>query len=458
MKIRILSKYSDQGISDGECFWEEKQNQLGTVEKTTSFSGNLLIEFQKDWSIFVERILAQNPKKEEFWEKLDKKSDNLEQIVFGKTTPIWRTPGFVGKIQILVDPEFSPIPWEVLKTKQGYLFQDPNFKRGIRIQTNEKEMIKKSNVALIICNPVKSNLEHTVNEECATLYPILEKKLPLRILKQNHLTKIRFIEEMNSVKYLHYAGHTEKNGIPLFNEQFLSMNEISSRSFSHLDLVFFNSCYSSFDSKNQSGLTTSFLKAGAKEVIGFLYPVETNLAKEIGISFWKHFLDSKNAEKSLNKIRNQLLKGSGREIITAISLVQFSTTSKIGNSKRILSLVFGILSILFFLFLSKSSNEKQEIDTTKTMEERLEKKLVQKEKTKSSLPKETKENFRTKDPLFQKIQNLSHKEFKKQAILFLETKHALLDESHKREILESILSEDSSEEKMFYEFKTRSGF
>ncbi|TGM03887.1 CHAT domain-containing protein [Leptospira jelokensis] len=455
MKIRILSKYSNQGISDGECFWEEKQNQFGSVERTTSFSGELLLEFQKDWSLFVERVLSQNPKRTEFFDKLSKKSDNLEQIVFGKTTPVWRTPGFVGNIQILVDPEFSPIPWEILKTHQGYLFQNEKFKRGIRIEHKEKEISKKSNIALIICNPVKSILLDTVKEECATLYPILEKKFPLRILKQDHLTKIRFIEEMNSVKYLHYAGHTEKNGIPMVENQFLSMNEISSRSFSHLELVFFNSCYSSFDSKSQSGLTTSFLKAGAKTVIGFLYPVETTLAKEIGISFWKYFLESKNAEKSLNKIRNQLFKGSGREIITAISLVQFSTSSKVQSSKRILSLVSGILAVLFFLVLSNATKEQSEIQTSKGVlpQSKLEE-VTQKNETKV-LPKET---FSKTDPLLLKIKSLSHLEFRKQAILFLETKHALLDESQKREILESIFSEESSEEKMFYEFKTRSGF
>lgn len=116
--------------------------------------------------------------KTEFFDKLSKKSDNLEQIVFGKATPVWRKPGFHGNIQILVDPEFSPIPWEILKTHQGYLFQDETFKRGIRIEQTEKEILKKSNTALIICNPVKSNLQDTVKEECAILFPILEKNFP----------------------------------------------------------------------------------------------------------------------------------------------------------------------------------------------------------------------------------------------------------------------------------------
>ncbi|XDD45153.1 CHAT domain-containing protein [Leptospira sp. WS39.C2] len=451
MKIRIISKYSDQGISDGECFWEEKQNQFGSVEKTTPFSGALLKEFQADWAIFVERILSQNPKKEEFFAKLGKKSDSLEQIVFGTTIPFWRTPGFSGTIELLVDPEFSPIPWEILRTTNGYLFQDRNFKRGIRIQNQQKEITKKNNAALIICNPVKSNLENTVNEECATLYPLLEKKLPLRILKQNHITKIRFIEELNSVKYLHYAGHTEKNGIPILSDQFISMNEIASRSFGHLDLVFFNSCYSSFDSIEQTGLTTSFLKAGAKQVIGFLYPVETNLAKEIGISFWTYFLESKNTEKSLEKIKKQLLKGSGKEIITAISLVQFSTLAPNPLPKRILSIGLSLILVLFFLMFTKDSTKQEP--------------YLELDQEISSIEANSKQNKSTSyseksinDPLFFRIQKISNPEFRKKAILFLETKHALLDDSHKREILESIFSEDASEEKMYYEFKTRSGF
>ncbi|TGK48681.1 CHAT domain-containing protein [Leptospira bouyouniensis] len=451
MKIRIISKYSNQGISDGECFWEEKLNQFGTVEKTTPFSGQLLQEFQNDWAIFVDRILSQNPKKEEFLDKLGKKSDSLEQIVFGETVPFWRLPGFRGNIELLVDPEFSPIPWEILRTTTGYLFQDKHFKRGIRIQKNQKEISKKTNAALIICNPVKTNLENTVNEECAALYPLLEKKLPLRILKQNHLTKIRFIEELNTVKFLHYAGHTEKKGIPILDNQFISINEISTRSFSHLELVFFNSCYSSFDSIEQSGLTTSFLKAGAKQVIGFLYPVETNLAKEIGISFWKYFLESKNTEKSLGKIRKNLLKGSGKEIITAISLVQFSTFDPNPLPKRVLSISLSLLFVLFFLIFTKESQKQNPKIPSET-------KALSKEQTFEKSLGEPIQGTNAKDPLVVRIQKINHPEFRKNALLFLETKHALLDDSHKREILESIFSEESSEEKMYYEFKTRSGF
>lgn len=76
------------------------------------------------------------------------------------------------------------------------------------------------------------------------------KKLNLRILKENHLTRVRLIEEIGSVKYLHYAGHTEKNGIPLGANDFLYSKEIAEHSFTNLDLVFFNSCHSSLTLSN----------------------------------------------------------------------------------------------------------------------------------------------------------------------------------------------------------------
>ncbi|EMY60955.1 CHAT domain-containing protein [Leptospira terpstrae] len=445
MKLRIIAKYSREELTDGECIWEEKQDQFGTVERTTKFSGKLLSEFQKDWALFVERVLSQNPNKEEFLEKLGKKSDSLEQIVFGKTLPFWRKSGFQESIQLLIDPEFSPIPWEILRTHKGFLFQDKEYRRGIRIDTIQKENTPKENSILLICNPVKPNLVATVKEECSILYPIFEKKLNLRILKDNHLTRVRLIEEMSSAKYLHYAGHTEKKGIPLGANDYLFSNEIAGHSFPNLDLVFFNSCHSSFDSIEHSGLTTSFLKAGAKEVIGFLFPVETVMAKKIGIKFWEFYLKTKDSHNTLAKIRKTLYKGTSIEIITAISLVHFSTQKPKPKFKQILGITFVLLFLFFFIVFSGEKKEpnRGEISTFS------ESKIVTEKKGKS---------ISAKDPILDRISRIQNSEFRKMADSFLKTKHELLDDSQKRELLNSILSKDSSEEKMFYEFKTRSGF
>ena len=444
MKLRIIAKYSRDERTDGECFWEEKQENFGTVERTTQFSGKILREFQNDWTLFVERVLSQNPSKEEFLEKLGKKSDTLEQIVFGKTLPFWRKPGFQGSIQLLIDPEFSPIPWEILRTHKGFLFQDSEYRRGIRIDTIQKENVTIENSILLVCNPVKPNLVATVNEECNILFPILEKKLKLRILKENHLTRVRLTEEMSSVKYLHYAGHTEKKGIPLGANDFLYSMEISGHSFSNLHLVFFNSCHSSFDSTEQSGLTTSFLKAGAKEVIGFLFPVETNMAKNIGIKFWESFLKTKNSHKSLEKIRKTLYNGSAKDIITAISLVHFSTQKPITQSSRLIGITFVLLFLFFSILFLGEKKEPIKVDNPNIVDQ---KNIVSK-----------KQNVLASDPIFDRISRLKNSEFRKMAISFLKTKHELLDDSQKRELLESIFSTDNSEEKMYYEFKTRSGF
>ncbi|XDD52910.1 CHAT domain-containing protein [Leptospira sp. WS4.C2] len=444
MKLRIIAKYSRDERTDGECFWEEKQENFGTVERTTQFSGKILREFQNDWTLFVERVLSQNPSKEEFLEKLGKKSDTLEQIVFGKTLPFWRKPGFQGSIQLLIDPEFSPIPWEILRTHKGFLFQDSEYRRGIRIDTIQKENVTIENSILLVCNPVKPNLVATVNEECNILFPILEKKLKLRILKENHLTRVRLTEEMSSVKYLHYAGHTEKKGIPLGANDFLYSMEISGHSFSNLHLVFFNSCHSSFDSTEQSGLTTSFLKAGAKEVIGFLFPVETNMAKNIGIKFWESFLKTKNSHKSLEKIRKTLYNGSAKDIITAISLVHFSTQKPITQSSRLIGIMFVLLFLFFSILFLGEKKEPIKVDNPNIVDQ---KNIVSK-----------KQNVLASDPIFDRISRLKNSEFRKMTISFLKTKHELLDDSQKRELLESIFSTDNSEEKMYYEFKTRSGF
>ncbi|MCW7493079.1 CHAT domain-containing protein [Leptospira sp. 2 VSF19] len=447
MKLRIIAKFSRDNFTDGECIWEEKQENFGNVERTTKFSGKILNEFLKDWALFVERVLSQKPNKEEFLEKLGKKSDNLEQIVFGKALPFWRKPGFTNSIQLLIDPEFSPIPWEILRTHKGFLFQDIEYSRGIRIETIQKDHKQKTNTAILICNPVKPNLIATVKEECANLFPIFEKKLNLRILKENHLTRVRLIEEIGSAKYLHYAGHTEKNGIPIGANDFLYSQEIAEHSFTNLDLVFFNSCHSSFDSIDHSGLTTGFLKAGAKEVIGFLFPVETNLAKEIGIKFWDTYLKTKNSRKSLAKIRKSLYNGSSNEIITAISLVHFSTNTPKLKFRQILGVIFVLVLLFFFIvFLGEKKDNIRVEGLEISPFQRVESKKPKKET-----------NF-PKDSVSVQISQIKNPEFRKMVQHFLKTDHEFLDDSQKREIIDSILSKDISEEKMYYEFKTRSGY
>ncbi|MCG6153054.1 CHAT domain-containing protein [Leptospira bandrabouensis] len=447
MKLRIIAKFSRENFTDGECIWEEKQDYFGNVEKTTKFSGKHLNEFLTDWALFVERVLSQKPNQEEFLEKLGKKSDNLEQIVFGKTLPFWRKPGFLDSIQLLIDPEFSPIPWEILRTHKGFLFQDLEYSRGIRIDTIQKDHKQKTNTALLVCNPVKPNLVATVKAECNTLFPIFEKKLNLRILTENHLTRVRLIEEISSAKYLHYAGHTEKNGIPIGPSDFFYANEIAEHSFTNLDLVFFNSCHSSFDSIEHSGITTGFLKAGVKEVIGFLFPVETNLAKEIGIKFWDTYLKNKNSRKSLAKIRKSLYNGSSNEIITAISLVHFSTNTQKPKFRQILGVISVLAALFFFIVFLGEKNEPIKLES---MED-------------SPLPrfeskKKKKETNSPKDDVSLQISRIKNPEFRKMTQQFLKTEHEFLDDSQKKELIESILSKNISEEKMYYEFKTRSGY
>ncbi|MDF3819227.1 CHAT domain-containing protein [Leptospira sp. 96542] len=442
MKLRVLAKNNTQSVLEGECYWDT--NLHSSVEIVFKFSGSTLFAFLDEWNVFVRRILSNPCSKSEFYEKLSKKSETLEQIIFGNAEPFWRLPGFPKTIQISHDPEFSAVPWEILKTADGFLFENIEFSRVLRIDTKPyKQSISKQNF-LIVANPQLEHLANSVYEECATLTDLIQNKFPLKVLKKSNVSKIRMIEEITQAKYLHYVGHTEKQGIPFTKNDFLTTEEISNQNHSNLDLVFVNSCYSSFDDRNQFGITSSFLKAGAKEVIGFLFPVETTLAKKMGIEFWNHYLKKKNSKKIIFKIKSQLFAGTSSEIITAIGMIHFTKNEKKDSKKHFLGIF--LMLIISFIILYFSTNNKNTAA-----------KHVEEDSSPETIVKPI-EKKRILDPLLERVRAIQDPEFRKEAILFLKSKHEFLDDSHKRELLNSILDSNTTEDRMFYEFRSRRGF
>lgn len=436
MKIRILTKYKVTEIPDGECFWEEtKKGQ--TVEITNPFSGRQLEDFYADWSKFVHRIFSQTCSVEEFFEKINTKQKLLKSILFGKN----EIPTNL-KIHFVVDPEFSFLPLEILKQKDQFAFQGTWFRRSIRVGVFSETQLSKRKNFFLVCNPYLSELQASVKEECEHLLGIFPEST--RVLNQGNFTKVRFLEELSTAHYIHYSGHTTKQGIPLPGSENPLSEEIKNLDLKHVELIFMNSCYSAFDSVGLSSLTTCFLKAGAKNTIGFLNPIETDLAKKIGIQFWKECLKTKNVKKSFQKIQKSLWEGNPKEIMAGISLVHFSL-----EPPRSLNLVmvFGFIAIclfsLFWLYPKPSHQMGIPTETQTTVPIG-----SQKKEAKPLIPKSSLEG---------KISTLRITEFRKKAEIFLQEDHPFLDREERETILWNLLNQEAEEEQMFYEFKLKSG-
>jgi hypothetical protein len=445
MKIRIITKPNN----DGEVLWEDLKNPFSPVEIICPIEGKLIQLFQKDWEQFLARLLTSNPTKEEFREKLKKKSVSLEQIVFGNRKLPWKDPKFKGEIFLQTDPEFTAYPWEILTTNTEFFFEKPNYYRGIRSVSRITEQKKGSNF-LLIENPVLPTLQDSVKSESRYIAALFEdnKLIPFRRLKSDQFKLARFWEEISEAAYLHYAGHTEKGGIPIVNEQLVLGEEIGRSKLPNLKVVFLNSCHSAYEGEHTSGLATQFLKSGAEFVFGFLSPIETKTAERIGKDFWQSYLKLGDPRKAYLQIKTSLQKGSVVDFASSLSFVCFSPEDKQRTKNALFMLMFcSLLLSTLFLFGWLSNQNDPEISKE-------EKKILPNEKQEKNQNKLTVDNS---IPLKSKIAQIKDTNFKKKIQSFLKEENPLLSQKDKIKILEDVFSTRGTEEVKFYHFKQLTG-
>jgi hypothetical protein len=442
MKIRIIAKPNH----DGEILWEDQGKAFTPIEMICPIDGKALELFRKDWDHFLAKLLISSPTKSEFREKLLKKSISLEQIVFGNRSLPWKNPKFKEEIFLQTDPEFTAFPWEILTTSKGFFFEKHDFYRGIRAVGHIRDQVEASNF-LLIENPVLEDLKESVNKEGKRIAELFEdhETITMKRLKKDQFKLSRFWDEISYAAYLHYAGHSEKGGIPIPNENILLGEEIGRARLPNLKIVFLNSCHSAYEGQSTTGLASQFLKSGAGFVLGFLTPVETNLSEKIGTNFWKSFLKSKNPRKAYEEVKSSLQLGTVNEFASSLSFVCFSPEEKNRSKNLIFTLVLCTL-LLVGLFLTHWMREQtQGISERKDTSQLPNRELVK--------PKEKKHQ----NSLYERIDRMQNPRFKNKIYEFLKEENPLLDESEKVKMIEEVLSTNGNEDVKFYHFKQLTG-
>ncbi|MCZ8154613.1 MAG: CHAT domain-containing protein [Leptospira sp.] len=450
MKIRIISKpnrSTKSDVNDAEILWEDTKNPFSPVEIICPIDGKSLQLFRKDWDHFLNRLIASNPTKQEFRDKLQKKSQSLEQIIFGNRSLPWKNSNFKSEIFLQTDPEFTSFPWEIFTTNEIFFFEYKLFYRGIR-STSRVSEISKGNAFLLIENPVLKELETSVKREGKLISEIFEdqQKIPFKRIKADQWKLTKFWEEITDSAYLHYAGHTEKEGIPIQKDDVILGEEIGRAKLSNLKVVFLNSCHSAYEGWETSGLASQFLKAGAQYVLGFLTPVETEVAEQIGKEFWTFYLKSKNPRASYLKVKENLQNADSKRLASSLSFVCFSPEQKKSKSNLIFAFVLSLL--LLFCLITISYFRKSEIKSSDQFIP-----------TDSILPSvnSKEQNGQTRQSILTKISEIKDPIFRSKAKSFWVEDHPFLTKEERRNILEEILNSDGNEEVKFYQFKRNTG-
>lgn len=362
MILRIIAKdKSTESIPfpDGEISWDSPMSKA--MEETISFRGTELSSFMLDWNRFIlQTNITASP---DFKEKLTLKSKNLYSILFGNSLPPWQELESTQILSFRTDAEYTNLPFEILPYHENSLLERENLSRSIRGNQNPNVSNESnSKKFLFLKNPVEKKLFESTEREAELIESIYFNHFKKDFVLLADFRLAKFWEEMSRARYVHYAGHTQKEGIPFEKENFYLLNQISEKNLHGVEVLFLNSCDSASENQSIPSLVRCFLQAGVQNVLGFLNPVPTEHAEIAATIFWNQFFLSKDLLGSHHLAKMALVKLGAAGEISALSLVCFASETKKDFSRFPKSLIIYLsLSavLLFFLtFLIGQDNSK----------------------------------------------------------------------------------------------------
>jgi hypothetical protein len=347
--IRIVSRDKDRV----DVSWDN----IGAVELYNHTSLTILNPIKQDWRDWVNYVLhnehKNSPSQKDIRKTLLEKSKAFESVLFGGKE--WKKAE-ISKYIFITDPEWNLLPFEILPVDENYLLGEKyNVLRNIRSPIPIPDKKKGNGITLLwIQNHPK--LKDSLSIEKDSLESIFnENKLSFDTIlgRDNILNKIWV--SLNSCEFVHFAGHSEKEGIYISENKILIPSEWEGIDLSNISLAFFNTCFSGIDSSLEEGLGRTLLKIGVRELVGFSHLVNTQKAIQFAIEFWKLFLNSRNSEYSVLQTRQILHSKFGENDITHLLFVHYSgkkteeiKSNKLGKYFIVPLFVLGLITAGFY--------------------------------------------------------------------------------------------------------------
>ena len=137
----------------------------------------------------------------------------------------------------------------------------------------------------------------------------------VKALVGREATKMKVLEQLNSVALVHFASHGDENGIvlspnptrsyhcPEEKDYKLTMADVTNVKV-RAKLVVLSSCHSGqgeIKAEGVLGIVRAFLAAGARSVLASLWAIDDEATFEFMKSFYQHLVDGNKASKALNK-------------------------------------------------------------------------------------------------------------------------------------------------------------
>lgn len=316
--------YIEKPIQELQSFWQAWQSLVFRFGQSTNVIPEILDELQrkKDW---LAGLVG--------WSRI-----NLDPLSKHKI------------ISIQSDTKWLSLPWELLID----INKDIQVIREFLTPQNDLPLVATDQAFFLFQTEFGGKLETSLEQEYENLSSLDWKDIRPRFYK-NGLARVERVKEiLPSAKLFYLASHLDPGEWILPDGSRLEKSEIESMNLSGLELVFLNGCYSAF------GLAQSFLKSGAREVVGFTTAVPNEVSEEVSIIFWKEWISSRSSEKSYLKVKHHL-----NTSILKYSWIRFGDgkiTKKLKWIPYLLLAISSLVSIILLIFFNSFKERNLDIN------------------------------------------------------------------------------------------------
>lgn len=396
-KIWLIEKNSEEY----QCFWESIE--FHSYQNIVIIPKEILSSFLKEWEVFLHRIYPLKKKKD-----IKKWNSEILPVFYEKSFFLHRTlfkehseeimnifqqlyKNQMHTIIFILDSFVVNLPFELLlmqnKNQEEFTCIYENFCiiRKIRMQGIIQKREEKRSKVFIILN-LASELQYT-KEEVRNLKNIIKKfNINYKEFSEYNFKISHFLESLSIAKYFHFVGHSTQKGFGI-GEEIISGDILSSLDLSNLEIIFLNSCDSTYYSEEFSNILLGFMKGGVKNVIGYNNIIEDEVSSFISKKFWEQVLkgDQTISEILLN-IKKMIIKKYGK-LDPANYLLQYfgefkeNRKNQTYNRKKILMTIF-ILFIFLLIFGVFFWNYNKNSNNTLNLQENNKKDQIQKKQSK----------------------------------------------------------------------------
>lgn len=213
---------------------------------------------------------------------------------------------------VLLSLQGIRVPWELLHDGLGFWGCRYSIGRSLPAGEAVREADGEKKRALLIVNPA-SNLPAAEQEGQALLRLFRAHGIACDYIAREQATLDEVLLRLGSNRYdfIHYCGHVqaeERAALILHDGQLLDADAIG-RSHPGAQVVFLNGCEAgdahAEGIREMTDLVEAFARAGARAVIGPMYPVADEAAYAFAISFYQQFLRGVPAGMALSKSRSK---------------------------------------------------------------------------------------------------------------------------------------------------------